>query len=450
MMITETTEAAPLIFGLDPLWMASAILLVVYAFIISEKMNRVVVSFLAAAVMGALGLITQVEAVKGIDFNTLGLLVGMMILVGVTKRSGIFQYLAIVTVKSVKGNPRLLLPALSLITAFLSAFLDNVTTVLLIVPIVIVLAERMELKLFPYLLSIIFASNLGGAATLIGDPPNIMIGAAVGLSFMDFVYNVGPAAVTALLFQIVLCDILWGRKMQMTNDHRLFVASLDVRGAIEDRVLLKKALFCFALAILGFTVGHHYGLQAGSVAMTAAILLMCLDQLGHRPAVQSERTHHAFSTVEWETIFFFIGLFIVIAAVEKAGVLDLLAHQLLALTGGDLLITGLVILWGAAILSAFVDNIPFVATMIPLIKAMAPAMGGEAALLPLWWCLSLGACLGGNGTIIGASANVVVAGFAERAGQRISFIEYMRYAFPMMLVTLVVATVFMYFFALTP
>ena len=433
------------IFGWDALIVSTAILVFSYFFIITEKVNRAVIALIGAGLMVFFGVLNQHLAIQGIDFNTIFLLTGMMAIVGVTKNSGVFQYVAIKSAKVVKAEPRRLMIALAVVTAVLSALLDNVTTVMLIVPITLLLTEQLGLKAYPFLVSQIFASNIGGMATLIGDPPNILIGSAVGLSFMDFVYNVGPASLIIFILTTVFFDVFWGRKMTASEEAKAKVLKFNENEAITDKPLLMKSMFTLTLVLAGFIFGHGHGLEPGTVALTGAALLMMLDGIGFGPEEQSKKVHKALNTVEWETIFFFIGLFIIVYGVEVSGLLSLLAEELMAFTEGDMALTGMLILWSSAILSAVVDNIPFVATMIPMIKAMAPQFGGEDALMPLWWCLSLGGCLGGNGSLIGASANVMVAGMAERAGQRIAFMQFLKLAFPLMIASIVVAAVYAWF-----
>lgn len=429
-------------FGWDPMITATLILVAAYFFIITEKVNRAISALLGAGALVLLGVLNQDLAVSGIDFNTIFLLVGMMVIVGITKESGIFQFVAILAARTVRGNPRLLLAALAVVTAVFSALLDNVTTVLLIVPVTLLLTEQLKVKAYPFLFTQIFACNIGGTATLIGDPPNIMIGSAVGFSFMDFVYNVGPACVIILIVMTAIFDLMWGRNLKAAQEDRDNLMLFDPYEAIEDRELLWKSLFTLSLVLAGFIWGHGQGWQPGTIAMTGAALLLLLQSYRFGPEKQSHNVHKAFQQVEWETIFFFIGLFVIVFGVEHTGLLNLLAEKLLAITGTNIPLAGMLILWSSAILSAIIDNIPFVATMIPLIEAMSDELGGPAAIEPLWWCLSLGACLGGNGTLIGASANVMVASFAERAGQRIAFIEFMKLAFPLMILTTSIAAVY--------
>jgi Na+/H+ antiporter NhaD/arsenite permease-like protein len=422
------------IFGLDPLWLATTVMIITYGVIISEKLNRSIIALLGAMLMIMFGLLTQEQAIAGVDFNTIGLLVGMMIIVSITRKCGVFEYLAIWSAKLVKANPAGILAMLAVVTAVASAFLDNVTTVLLVVPVTLVITEALKVNPYPFLFSQILASNIGGTATLIGDPPNILIGGQVGLSFNDFVINLTPVIVVVLIVHVISMHLIWGRTMTAAADMRARVMGFDEKKAITDPRLLKLAALVLALVVVAFILARKLGLDSGTIGMGGAALLLMLDNIGKSAEHQSENVVKVYNEVEWITIFFFVGLFIVIAGVEHAGLLKLLADKLLAATGGDFTITGMSVLWSSAVLSAIVDNIPFVATMIPLIKAMAPAFGGADALMPLWWCLSLGACLGGNGTLIGASANLTVAGIAERNGIPFRFIRYTKIAFPLMLI----------------
>lgn len=431
------------IFGLDPLWLATTIMIVTYGVIVSERLNRSIAALLGAMLMVMCGLLTQEQAVAGIDFNTIALLVGMMIIVSITRKCGIFEYLAIWSAKLVKASPAGILAMLAVVTAVVSALLDNVTTVLLVVPVTLVITEALKANPYPFLFSQIIASNIGGTATLIGDPPNILIGGQVGLSFNDFVVNLAPVIVVILIVHVISIHLIWGRRMQAAADLRAKVMAFDEREAITDPRLLRLASSVLAVVVIAFVFARQLGLDSGTIGMGGAALLLMLDNLGKSAERQSENTLKVYNEIEWITIFFFLGLFVVIAGVEHAGLLALLADKLLAATGGDFTASGMSILWSSAVLSAIVDNIPFVATMIPLIKAMAPAFGGPEALLPLWWCLSLGACLGGNGTLIGASANLTVAGIAERNGIPFRFLAYSKLAFPLMLVHVAICHVYL-------
>lgn len=432
------------LFGLNPMWVATLVLIVTYAVIMTEKVNRAIVALLGAGVMILVGILNQEAAIRGVDFNTIALLTGMMIIVAITRKCGVFQYVAIWSAKKVNADPAGILLMLQLVTAVFSAFLDNVTTVLLIAPVTLLITEELKVKPYAFLVAEIFAANIGGTATLIGDPPNIIIGSAAGLTFNDFVYNLAPVVIVIQLVTCAIFHVMWGRRLHATPQDRKRVMNFNEREAITDHVLLRQALFVLTLVVLAFMSARFLHLEPGTIAMFGAALLMLLHNLGKTAEEQAHQVHSTFAEVEWITIFFFVGLFMVVYGVETAGVLKLLAEKLIAATGGDLTVTVIAILWASAILSAVVDNIPFVATMIPLIKNMAPTFGGEQGLLPLWWALSLGACLGGNGTLIGASANLTVAGFAERAGHPIRFVPFMKVAFPIMLMTIAIATGYVY------
>jgi Na+/H+ antiporter NhaD/arsenite permease-like protein len=310
--------------------------------------------------------------------------------------------------------------------------------------VTLLITEELKVNPYPYLFALIFSSNIGGTATLVGDPPNIMIGSATALTFNDFVYHLAPAVMVVMVATLVPIYAIWGRHLEAAAEDRQRVMQFNEREAITDGRLLKQCLLILALVVLGFIFAHPLGLAAATIAMLGAALLLLLHNLPLGIEEQAKHVHRTFGEVEWVTIFFFIGLFIVVKGVEVTGLLDLLAHQVVQVTGGNLSATALVILWVSAVLSAIVDNIPFVATMIPLIKSMAPTFGGSEQLLPLWWSLALGACLGGNGTLVGASANLVVAGFAERAGHPIRFGTFLLTAFPLMLLSIAISSIYVY------
>lgn len=432
------------IFGLSPVWFAGTLFVITYVLIVTERLNRAIISMMAAALMIVSGVLTQQAAVQGVDFNTIGLLTGMMIIVGITKDSGVFQYLAIRSAKVVKADPWGILVMFMLVTAVLSALLDNVTTVLLIAPITLLITDTLKLSAYPYLFAEIFAANIGGTATLIGDPPNIMIGSATGLGYNDFLFNIAPISIFILFVSIIPIYIIWGRHLKADPELIEKVMLYREIDAIKDWVLLKKSLFVLTVVMVGFIIGHDYGLQPATVAMFGAALLLTLNCLPHGQEKQSKLVAKALNEVEWITIFFFIGLFILVYGVETTGILETLAHQVLGYTGGDKTITAIAILFVSAVASTVVDNIPFVATMIPLIKSMAATFGGPEGLEPIWWSLALGSCLGGNGSLVGASANLIVAGFAERAGQPIRFLPFMLIAFPMMMLSVLISSLYVY------
>ena len=431
-------------FGLNPMWVSTCILAITYATIMSEKVNRAIVALVGSGVMILVGVLDQHEAIRGIDFNTIGLLTGMMILVSISRRSGMFQYLAVWSAQVAKAHPAGILIILQVTTAVLSAFLDNVTTVLLIVPVTLAICKTLKVPAYPYLFAEIFASNIGGTATLIGDPPNILIGSQVGLTFNDFVVNLAPIILVVLAVQTLIIHILWGKDLRASHDAEERVMAMKASESITDWLLLKQSLAILALVMIAFVLARPLNLEPATISLFGAAVLMLLDNWAHHSEKAAHNIHQTFGDVEWITIFFFIGLFVVVHGVDVGGLLGLLAHELVAATGGNIATAGYSILWASAFLSAIVDNIPFVATMIPLIKNMAPAFGGPEHIQALWWCLSLGACLGGNGTLIGASANLTVAGIGEREGVPFRFLTYTLYAAPMMIVSVAICNVYVW------
>ena len=437
-------EASNIYFGLSAIWVSTCLLAVTYAIVISHRINRSIVALFGACLMIVVGVLDQAEAIRGIDWNTLGLLTGMMILVSISRRSGLFEYIAIWSAKAAKAHPAGILLLLQLTTAVVSAFLDNVTTVLLIVPVTLSISKELDVPPYPYLFAEIFASNIGGTATLIGDPPNILIGSQAGLDFNAFVLHLTPVILIVMAAQAIIIHVLWGRELKASAEREARVRAMNPADAIKDWLLLKQSLIVLTAVILAFVLARPLHLEPATIAMLGAVVLMLLDNWSHHAETASQNIHQTFSDVEWITIFFFIGLFIVVHGVDVSGLLRLAANKLTASTGGNVANAGYTILWASAFLSAIVDNIPFVATMIPLIKSMAPTYGGANAIEPLWWCLSLGACLGGNGTLIGASANLTVAGIAERHGIPFRFLTYTYYALPMMIISVAICHVYVW------
>lgn len=425
------------------IYFAVAVFLITYAIIVSEKIHRAVIALVGAALIAVFKIMDPEEAVHAIDFNTIGLLVGMMIIVGITRQTGVFEFLAIKAAKSSKGEPLKIMAALSLVTAILSALLDNVTTVLLIVPVTFAIAQKLRINPIPILIAEIIASNVGGTATLIGDPPNIMIGSATHLGFMDFIINLTPIVVVVYVCTLTLLRLIYRSQLVSDPERQKSIMEMDEYAELKDMVLLKKCMIVLSLTILGFVLHQYVHLESSVIALTGASLLLL---------VSKEDPEHALHAVEWPVIFFFIGLFVLVGSLEKVGVIEAIAEYSLELTGGAMIPTAMLILWLSGIASAFIDNIPFVATMIPLIHNMGELMGvtDPSALNFFWWSLSLGACLGGNGTIIGASANVVVIGMAEKRGYHITFVKFFVVAFPLMIMSLVLATVYMYLWFIFP
>ena len=417
--------------------LAGIIFIIMYVFIASEKINRTVVAMLGSLLMVLTGIITQEKAIHHIDFNTLGLLIGMMIIVAITGQTGVFNYIAIYAAKVAKGEPKRILIILALITAVCSAFLDNVTTILLIVPVTISITKKLKVDPIPFLITQIIASNIGGTATLIGDPPNIMIGSAVKeLTFLAFIQNLAPIAVINLIVVVGILSFLYRKKLMAQDSLKAEIMKLEPEAEIKDRRLLKKSLGILMLTLLGFFMHQSLNLESSTIALTGGFLLLATVGKKHN-FIES-----VLEKIEWGTIFFFIGLFIAVGALIETGIIKQIALYCFEITKGEVLETSLLVLWLSAIISAFLDNIPFVATMIPLIFDMGNM--GIVNLEPIWWSLALGACLGGNGTIIGASANLIVAAMAAEKGHNISFVKYLKVGFPVMLLTILISTIYVY------
>jgi len=431
-------------FGLDPMLASTAILVVTYAIIIWDRLNRAIVALVGGSLAVLVGALDQTEAIKSIDWNTIGILAGMMIITSIAQRSGIFQYLAVWAAQRARANPAGILVLLQCVTALVSAFLNNVTTVLLIAPVTLAITTQLKVRSYPFLFAEVFAANIGGTATLIGDPPNIMIGSLAGLNFNAFLANLLPIILVVQAVQALMIHLLWGRDMRSTPDARARIMALNAKAEILDATLLWQSAVVLVVAVVGFVFADQLRLEPATIAIGAAALLMLLDNWEHHSQKQTDNVTRTLTEIEWITIVFFIGLFVVVHAVEVSGLIRLIANGLVTATGGDLARAGYAILWGSAMLSAIIDNIPFVAAMIPLIKDMAPAFGGPDKVEALWWCLSLGACLGGNGTLVGAAANLTVAGLAERSGVPFRFVPFLLYGFPMMVVSIVICHIYVW------
>lgn len=414
-----------------PQILATAIFALTMLVIMTEKIHRTLAAVTGAILLILTGVLNVESAFSYVDINTLGVLVGMMLFVTIVKSSGIFEYIAIRAAKIAKGRPWAIMAMFMVITALLSAFLDNVTTVLLIGPMTLAITNMLKVNPVPFFLSQILASNIGGTATLIGDPPNIMIGSAGGLSFTDFVWNTGPAVLLVMAATILCFYFIYGRRLQVDQDAAQVVMALDEGKAIKDRPLLIKSVILVVLVVLGFIFHAQLHLESCTVALTAAVVMLLIGK---------QDLEEIIAGVEWTTILFFTGLFVVVGGLQESGVIQILANQLMALTDGHLALTLVIILWVSAIVSSFLDNIPFVATLIPLILTM---QNSGMDVTPLWWAVSLGACLGGNGTLIGASANVVLSGISAKHGYPITFGSYFKVGFPMMLVSIAISTVYL-------
>ena len=420
---------------------ALVIFLISYAFIVSEKVHRTIVALSGAMLMVLAGVINQEDAIKHIDFNTLALLIGMMIQVLVLSKTGLFRYLSVWAAQKTKGNPVALLIVLSVMVACCSAFLDNVTTVLLTVPITFTLARDLKISAKPFIFAQIFASNIGGTCTMIGDPPNIMIASAVKeLSFNDFIVNLTLPCIISFVVTIAAILLIFRKDFHTSSKQLQRVQKIKTTGLIRSRKLLTKCLICLGITLVlfcshGQIPGWH--LESGTIAVTGASLLLLTTMPGRERVLEQ-----IFARVEWTTIFFFVGLFVLVGGLEVNGIINRMAAQTMELTQGNPTLTTLSVLGLSAVMSAFVDNIPFVATMIPMVKDMG-AMG-YGNLEPLWWALSLGACLGGNGTVIGASANVVALALARKHNVAFSFFGFMKIAFPLMLLSILISGIYLW------
>jgi Na+/H+ antiporter NhaD/arsenite permease-like protein len=413
-------------------YLAGGIFLVAYALIATERFDRTLVALLGGLLVVALGIIDQHQAFEAIDFNVIFLLAGMMIIANGLATTGFFEYVAARAIHVSRGEPFRLLILLSLLTAVLAAVLDNVTTVVLLTPVTLSLARTMRVSPLPYLLSQVFASNIGGTATLIGDPPNILIGSAAGLDFGAFLANLAPVVLVIMVGFVALMAIFFRGRMEDDATRLDRLAELDPAAAIKDRPTMLRALAVLGLTIVGFLVHSVIGLEAATIALLGATVLMIVGPID---------PHDALRDVEWNTLFFFVGLFMLIEAIVHVGIVGGIATALADAVGGDLTLATMAILWFSAIASAVVDNIPYTATAIPIVQGLIDA---GLANDVLWWALALGACLGGNLTIVGASANIVVANLAERDGHKITFWQFFRYGSAVVALSLIVSTAYLW------
>jgi Na+/H+ antiporter NhaD/arsenite permease-like protein len=428
-----------------------------YLVIITERIHKTIVALLGAAVMIGFGVVSQDEAFYshefGVDYNVVFLLIGMMVIINIVRETGLFEVLAIWAAQRSDAKPFRLLVLLALLTAVLSAMLDNVTTVLLMAPVTLAITKRLELNPVIFLVTEALASNIGGTATLVGDPPNIMIASKAELSYLDFLVVLGPIAVLIMAVFLVVLWLAFGRTMTVAPHLRTAVLALSSREAVLDRPFLHRCLWLLGIINVGFCLHSFIHLEPATIALLGASLFMLI---GHARRTRGSAVElSALTDVEWKTIFFFIGLFILVGGLVKVGVIRYLADQLVSVTQGNLAGSTMAVLWGSAILSAAVDNIPYVAAMNPLIVDLARSLHPEISdyatlvhqpdIMPLWWALALGACLGGNGTIIGASANVVIVDIARKAGYPISFWQFFKLGFPVMLGSVLMSMAYLWF-----
>ena len=412
---------------MSSVWLAGGIFLVTYALIVTERVDRTVSALLGGVAMILLGLLPQEQAFHAVDWNVIFLLAGMMVLANILRETGLFQWIAVQAVRLGRGNPFRILVILSLVTAVASALLDNVTIVILVAPVTLLVAASLRLSPVPFLIAGILASNIGGTATLIGDPPNILIGSAAGIDFLTFAANLAPISLLILGAFVGLSWFLFRHDLQTGRSHLLDVEALETDALITDRSVLRKALIVMGGVMVGFLLHGALHLEPATIALAGATLLLLWTR---------SDPHHVLREVEWTTLFFFLGLYITVEAVVQVGIIEEVASAALRLTSGDVALTSTLLLWLSAIASGIVDNIPYTATMIPVVESLGEVMAVE----PLWWSLALGACLGGNATLVGASANVVVASLAERSGHPISFGQFLKYGLITTAMSLLLAT----------
>ena len=415
-------------------WIAVIIFIIVLICIVTEKINRTLAAMAGAMAMVFFRIIDSEAIPTYIDFNTIGVLIGMMLVVSTVKKSGLFEFVAIYTAKLAKGSTGKILIGFAIITAVLSAILDNVTTVLLIGPMTLVITQILQINPVPFLITEIIASNIGGTSTLIGDPPNIMIGSAAGLGFSDFVINLLPVVIVILAITLTILYFLYHKVLTVDESKKSAIMALDPKKSITNYPLLYKSLATILLILLGFIFHESIGVSSSVVALTGATLILIIG---------GQNVEEIFSSVEWLTIGFFAALFVIVGGLEEVGIIETLATYLMNATAGNPTVMVIVILWLSAIVSSFLDNIPFVATLIPLIITMGQ---NGIDISPLWWAVSLGACLGGNGTLIGASANIVLANIGNRNGHKISFAYYFKYGFPLMILSIIISTIYLLIF----
>lgn len=403
----------------------------VFVAITTEIINKTAAAIAGGVLFLILRFISQDAAFHSIDWGVIFLLVAMMIIMAVMQETGLFQYLAIKVAKVVKGEPLGILILLSLVTAVVSAFLDNVTTVLILTPITILIAVELSISPIPFVIALAVASNIGGTATLIGDPPNIMIGTAMGFTFLQFLTNLGPVVIIILAALVALLPLFFGKKMKVSNERKARIMELDETQVITDMPLLIRSGTVLVLLIGAFLLHSVIEIELATIAMAGASVLLLMSD--------KHKMHTLLQSVEWETILFFVGLFIMVDGLKELGAIGFFADRILEMSQGNPAQAALIILWFSGILSALVDNIPYVATMIPLVARLQDTLGVELAM-PIWWSLALGACLGGNGTLIGASANVVASGIAKKSGYAVSFMEFTKYGAVVTVVSLVIST----------
>lgn len=416
---------------MSPVWIAAIVFIITYILIITERVHRTVSAMLGGVTMILLRVVTQAEAFRCIDWNVIFLLVGMMVIANILRETGLFQWLAVQAVRLGRGRPVWILLILCTVTAISSAFLDNVTIVVLVVPVTLFVTGQLGLDPLPFLIAEILSCNIGGTATLIGDPPNILIGSAAGIDFTTFLAHMGPISLLILLAFLGLAWLMFRKELRARPVQVADLSALEAEELITNHPLLRKGIIVMGGVILGFLFHGSLHIESATVALAGATVLLLWTRTN---------PHHAIREVEWTTLFFFVGLFIVVEGLVQAGIIRAVAQAALRVVDGNCGLASMVLLWMSAVISGVVDNIPYTVTMIPLVENLGQAM----PVMPLWWSLALGACLGGNATLVGASANVVVASLAERSGHPIRFWHFFGYGVLTTFVSLLLAAAYIW------
>lgn len=406
-----------------------------YLFIITEWINKMLAALIGGFAIILTGIVSQDIAFSAIDWNVIFFLIGMMFVISVLKKTGLFMYLAIKIAKIAKGKPLTILILMYVLTTFVSAFLGSVTTVMILVPIALLISSELKISPVPFIITMAIGSNAGGAATMIGDPPNILIGSATDYSFIDFIVNLTPPVLVITAASVGLIWLMYKNKMKVSNEDKAKLMSYNEGNLIKDKKLLYVSLIILGLMLAAFSVQHLLHLGTATIAMTAGLVLMLLSD--------RKRVEHILAKdIDWVTIFFFMGLFMIIKSLEETGFIGKIADGIMAATGGEPRKTSIAVLWLSGIFSSVVDNVPFVAAMIPVLEQMGTVITAPKAMDPVWWSLALGTCLGGNGTLIGASANIVAVGIATRNGYRISFKDFTKIGLIFMFLAIIISTIY--------
>ena len=406
-----------------------------YILIITEVINKMLASLIGAFLLILTGILSQDIALRAIDWNVIFFLIGMMLVIAVLRRTGIFMYIAIKTAKLARGNPLLIMMLMFVVTAFSSAFLGSVTSIMILIPIILLICNELKITPVPYIITMVVASNMGGAATMIGDPPNIIIGSATDYDFLDFIFNLTPAIILVTIACLGLMWVMYHGKLKVSRENRARMMSYKEEGLIKDKRMLKISLITVAVMLVLLALESTLKIGTASISMSAGLFLILVGQ-------RNDIEHIMVHEVDWVTLFFFVGLFIIVEGLVQTGFISLLAHKVLELTHNQARPTSMAILWLSGILSAFIDNVPFVATMIPLIKQIGTVISQSNLMDPIWWSMSLGTCLGGNGTLIGASSNVVAIGITKKNGINISFMEFTKVSVAYTILSLIISSVY--------